>query len=88
MFPFIGRTDHINEYKPRSLNYEKRVLEFHKISGENLKTLQRLKSVKPQYSTSLWESEFKEHLSIKKNLSMFPSELLEIVSWCVCGLYL
>ena len=66
----------MNDYKPRSLNYEKRVLEFHKISGENLKTLQRLKSVKPQYSTSMWESEFKEHINIKKNLSMFPSTFL------------
>lgn len=71
-----GRIEHKSDWKPKkSLNYMKRQVELERISRENQSILRRIQTVKPQYSSRKWETDFRTHRSRAKSLSVFPEIL-------------
>lgn len=69
-----GIVDHKNNYKPKSLNREKRIREILRVAGENREFLKRLNNVKPQYDTSQWDKEWHENRKFIDNISCYPRD--------------
>jgi hypothetical protein len=69
-----GRVDHRNmDWKPkRSLNQVKKQQEMDRLMRENHAMLRRIQYAKPQYNSQQWESDFKRHQSMSRNLSLIP----------------
>ncbi|OAF70917.1 hypothetical protein A3Q56_01346 [Intoshia linei] len=69
-----GRVDNVNTVKSKSLNREKRIRDFIKITNENKEILGRLLTRKPLYSSEKWRKEWIENCKMMENIARFQKD--------------
>ncbi|XP_054632741.1 uncharacterized protein si:ch211-284k5.2 isoform X1 [Dunckerocampus dactyliophorus] len=67
-----GLVDHKNEYKPRSLNADKRRAELLLVSRQNLNIYQRITACQSKYRQQLWMDDWEKAQQRRNNISRYP----------------
>ncbi|XP_066477437.1 uncharacterized protein CFAP97D2 [Tiliqua scincoides] len=70
-----GRIDNKNDYKPKSLNREKREQELLRMSQENFAILERITKCKPQYKVQMWNEDWQKTEKYMNSIARYPRGL-------------